>query len=155
MKRNVTASSRIHHYTQTSRHEYQRVVSNNCFHEFIKTRLNCKKSDSVRSAGHAKCKKKPGIKKQFYNNLKTFDKTKKLIYKYSNHNYKVNYCKLTLCGDIEVNPGPTFNNPITTIHAPYSQGVLISLVKMLVVSLCSLIYVTTTQYLRHVTWLTL
>ncbi len=122
IKRNVPASSCIHRYTQTSSHEFQRVFSNNCFHEFIKTRLNCKKSDSVRSAGHLKTKKKPGIKKQFYTNLKTFDKTKKLMYKDSNHNYKVNYCKLSLCGDIEVNPGPTFNNPISTIHAPYSQG---------------------------------
>ena len=96
-------------------------LSNNCFHELIKTKLNCKKSDSVRSGGHLKTKKKPGMKKQVYNNLKTFDKTKKIIYKDSNHNYQVNYCKLTLCGDIEVNPGPTFNNPIRIIHAPYSR----------------------------------
>ena len=27
-----------------------------------------------------------------------------------------------LCGDIEIDPGPVFNNPVKTIHAPYSQG---------------------------------
>ena len=42
IKGNVPASSCIHRYTQASSHEYQRVVSNNCFHKFIKTRLNCK-----------------------------------------------------------------------------------------------------------------
>ncbi len=146
IKRNVPASSCIHRYTQASSHEYQRVVSNNCFHEFIKTRLNCKKSDSVRSAGHVKSKCKLHMKKQFYNNLKTVDKTKKIIYKDSNHNYKVNYCKLTLCGDIEVNPGPTFNNPMRTIHAPYSQGSVDIFGEnagrqCVPMSLCSLIYV--------------
>ena len=44
------------------------------------------------------------------------------MYKDSNHKHSVNYCKLTLCGDIEINPGPTFNNPERTIDAPYSQG---------------------------------
>ena len=39
-----------------------------------------------------------------------------------NHKHKVNCSKLILCGDIETNPGPTFNNPVKTIHAPYSQG---------------------------------
>lgn len=146
IKRNVPASSCIHRYAQASSHEYQRVVSNNCFHEFIKTRLNCKKSDSVRSAGHVKSKCKLHMKKQFYNNLKTVNKTKKLIYKDSNHNYKVNYCKLTLCGDIEVNPGPTFNNPMRTIHAPYSQGSVDIFGEnadrqCVPMSLCSLIYV--------------
>ena len=34
----------------------------------------------------------------------------------------MNYSKLMLCGDIEINPGPVFNNPVKTIHAPYSQG---------------------------------
>ena len=77
IKRNVPASSCIHRYAQASSHEYQRVVSNNCFHEFIKTRLNCKKSDSVRSAGHVKSKCKLHMKKQFYNNLKTVNKTNK------------------------------------------------------------------------------
>ena len=86
------------------------------------------------------------MKKQFYNNLETVDKTKKLIYKDSNHNYKVNYCRLALCGDIEVNPGPTFNNPMRTIHAPYNQGSVDIFGEnagrqCVPMSLCSLIYV--------------
>jgi hypothetical protein len=43
---------------------------------------------------------------------------KKATYKDLNH--RINYCKLSLSRDIEVNPGPTFVNPSKTIHAPYS-----------------------------------
>ena len=41
---------------------------------------------------------------------------------YKDLNRRINYCKLSLSGDIEVNPGPAFFNPGKTIHAPYSQG---------------------------------
>jgi hypothetical protein len=47
-------------------------------------------------------------------------KMKKATYK--DLNRRINYCKLSLSGDIEVNPGPAFFNPGKTIHAPYSQG---------------------------------
>jgi hypothetical protein len=71
-------------------------------------------------------------------------KTKKATYKDLNH--RVNYCKLSLSGDIEVNPGPAFVNPGKTIHAPYSQGNVDVFGEnagrqCVAISLCSLIYV--------------
>jgi hypothetical protein len=41
---------------------------------------------------------------------------------YRDLNHRINYCKLSFSGDIEVNPGPTFVNPDRSIHAPYSRG---------------------------------
>ena len=60
-------------------------------------------------------------------------------------NHRVNYSKLILCGDIETNPGPVFNNSVKTIHAPCSQGNTEifgeNAVRQCVpMSLCSLIY---------------
>ena len=53
--------------------------------------------------------------------------------------------KLILCGDIETNPGPAFNNSAKTIHAPYSQGNIDIFGEdagrqCVPMSLCSLIY---------------
>ena len=41
---------------------------------------------------------------------------------YKNLNHRMNYCKFNLYRDIEKNPGPSFIDPIKTVHAPYSQG---------------------------------
>ena len=60
-------------------------------------------------------------RQQFYN-IVNLGKAEKTTFKDLNHKHKVNCSKLILCGDIETNPGPTFNNPVKTIHAPYSQG---------------------------------
>ncbi len=70
--------------------------------------------------------------------------SKKATYKDQNH--RINYCKLSLSVDIEVNPGPGFVNPAKTIHVPYSQG-NVDLFgenagrQCVAMSLCSLIYV--------------
>ncbi len=71
-------------------------------------------------------------------------KTKKATYKDLNH--RINYCKRSLSGDIEVNPGPAFVDPGKTIHAPYSQGNVDVFGEnagrqCVAISLCSLIYV--------------
>ena len=71
-------------------------------------------------------------------------KTEKATYKDLNH--RIKYCKLSLSGDIEVNPGPAFINPGETIHAPYSQGNADVFGEnagrqCVAMSLCSLIYV--------------
>ena len=78
-----------------------------------------------------------------YNNSNQ-TKTKKATYKDLNH--RINYCKLSLSGDIEVNPGPAFVNPCKTIQAPYSQGNVDVFGEnagrqCVAISLCSLIYV--------------
>ena len=41
---------------------------------------------------------------------------------YKDLHHRINHCKLSLSGDIKVNPGPAFVNPIKTIHAPFCQG---------------------------------
>ena len=86
---------------------------------------------------HLKFNRKVDKKKrqQFYNNVVDFEKTENTTFKDLNHNHRVNYSKLILCGDMETNPGPVFNNPVKTIHAPYIVKVILkSLVKMLVVN---------------------
>ena len=125
MKKNVPASSCIHRYTQSSSYEYQRVMCNSYFDHHIKMRLNYQKSNSVTSSRVLKSNCKLDKKKQSSNSLKQLEhlsKTKNSVHKNSNHAHRINCCKLHLSGDIEVNPGPTFNNPTGTIHAPYSQG---------------------------------
>jgi hypothetical protein len=115
IKRNIPTSSHIHRYTQAFSHERQRIISNNCFGQFIKTKLNCKtrvltkfKKDTFASRNH------------FYKKKLNLSETQISLYKDLNH--RVNYCKLNLNGDIEVNPGPAFIDPAKTIHALYSQG---------------------------------
>ena len=73
-------------------------------------RLSCTSWVSAKSEGHISLKCKFNMKKQFYCNQEMFDKTNMLLFKDFNHKEKVNYCKLILTGDIEINPGPTFNN---------------------------------------------
>ena len=65
---------------------------------------------------------------------------------YKDLTHRINYCKLSLSGDIEVNPGPIFVNPLKTIHAPYSQGNVAVFGEnagrqFVPMSLCSLIHV--------------
>ena len=130
IKRDIPDSSCVHPYTQAFSREYQRVLSYKCFDQFIKTNLNWKtpflrksKKDAIESR-HLKfnCNVHKKKSQQFYNNVVDIENSKKTTFKDLNHNHRVNYCKLILCGDIETNPGPTFNNPGKTIHAPYSQG---------------------------------
>ena len=55
--------------------------------------------------------------------IKYFNQNQSKAYNcYKNLNHRLNYCKLSLSGDIEINPGPTFTNYGRTICAPYSQG---------------------------------
>ena len=59
---------------------------------------------------------------QGYSNVNTnsnIGKQVKFIYKDLNH--QSNYYKLSLCADIEDNPGRTFVKPTKNVH-PYSQG---------------------------------
>ncbi len=109
IKRNIPTSSHIHRYTQAFTHERQRIISNSCFGEFVKTKLNCK-------TRLTKCNKDTFASRNQFHNLKELYlcQTQKSTYKDINH--IVNYCKLNLIGDIEINPGPA-----KTIHAPYSQ----------------------------------
>ena len=128
VKRDIPDSSCIYRYTQAFSHECQRVLSCKCFYQFIKTKLNWKtpflkkpKKEAI-ELRHLKfnCKVDKKKRQQFYNI--NFGKTEKTTFKDLNHKHKVNCSKLILCGDIETNPGPAFNNPVKTIHAPYSQG---------------------------------
>ena len=41
---------------------------------------------------------------------------------FRDRNHRRNYCKFSLSGDIETNPGPSVVDPRKTIVAPYSQG---------------------------------
>ena len=116
----------------------QRVLSYKCCNQYIKTKLYWKtpflRKPKLR---HLKFNRKVDKKKrqQFYNNVVDFEKTENTTFKDLNHNHRVNYSKLILCGDMETNPGPVFNNPVKTIHAPYIVKVILkSLVKMLVVN---------------------
>ena len=130
IKRDIPDSSCVHRYTQAFSHEYQRVLSYTCFDQFIKTKLNRKmpflkksKKDGIESRHlQFNCIVHKQKRQQFYNNIVNIEKTEKTTFKDLNQVDRVNYCKLILCGDIETNPGPTFNNPSKTIHAPYSQG---------------------------------
>ena len=65
---------------------------------------------------------------------------------YRDLNHRINYCKLSLSGDIEVNPGPSFVTLGKPIHAPDSQGDVDVFGEhagrqCVAMSLCSLIYV--------------
>ena len=130
IKRNIPDSSCVYRYTQAFSHECQRVLSCKCFDQFIKTKINWKspfvrkhKKDAIESRClKLNCRTDNKKRQEFHNNEVDFVKTENFTYKDLNHNFRVNYCKLFLCGDIETNPGPTFNNPVKTIHAPYSQG---------------------------------
>ena len=130
VKRNIPDSSRVYRYTQAFSHECQRVLSYKCFDQFIKTKLNSKsafikkhKKDAIESRYlKFNCKVNKEKRQQFYNKFVDVVKTEKNTFKNLNHNHRVNYSKLILCGDIETNPGPVFNNSAKTIHAPYSQG---------------------------------
>ena len=62
----------------------------------------------------------------------TIGKREKAVYKDLHH--RINCCNLCLCGDIEVNPGPTFVDPTRTIYAHCHR-------QCVTMSLCSLIYV--------------
>ena len=78
------------------------------------------------------------------NSSPTIGNREKAIYKDLHH--RITYCKRSLSGDIEVNPGPTFVDPTKTIHAPYSQGNVHVFGEnagrqCVPMSLCSLIYV--------------
>jgi hypothetical protein len=145
MKRNIPTTHVIH-YVQVFNHEHQRVISNNCFNQFIRVKLNCNTSASVRSSARIKFNYKNKQKqKEFYHNVIDVDRREKSTYKNSRHCHKINYCKLTFCGDIEVNPGPTYNIPSQTIHAPYCQGNIEVFGEnagrqCVPMSLCSLIY---------------
>lgn len=64
---------------------------------------------------------------------------------YKNLNQRVNYCQLSLCRDIEKNPGPVSVVPSKTLHAPYCQGNVAVFgqnagQECAAMSLCSLIY---------------
>ena len=89
------------------------------------------------------CKVDKKNRQQFYNNVVDIRKNKKATFKDLIHNNRVNYSKL--CGDIETNQGPAFNNSAKTIHAPYCQGNIDIFVEnagrqCAPMSLCSLIY---------------
>ncbi len=81
--------------------------------------------------------------------IKTFNRnsalcdSKKDTFKDLQH--RINYCKFSLSGDIEINPGPAFVDPGKTIHAPYCQGEVSVFGEnagwqCVAMSLCSLIY---------------
>ena len=130
IKKDIPDSSCVYRYTQAFSHECQRVLSFKCFDQFIKTKLNWKtsflrkhKKDATKSRYlKFNCKVAKNKRQKSYNNVVDCKKTEKTTFKDSNHNHRVNYSKLILCGDIETNPGPAFNNPGKSIHAPYSQG---------------------------------
>ena len=110
IKRNITNSSHIHRHTQAF------IISNKRFVQFIKTKLNCNVQISKRIKGDTFI-----TRNEFYKE-KELDLSKTQTSTYKNLNHRVNYCKLNLNGDIEVNPGPGFINPANTIHTPFSQG---------------------------------
>ena len=129
IKRGIPDSSCIYCHTQAFSHECQRVLSCKCFDQFIKTKLNWKtpflkkpKKEAI-ELRHLKfnCKVDKKKRQQFYNII-NFGKTEKTTFKDLNHKHKVNCRKLILCRDVETNPGPAFNNPVKTFHAPYSKG---------------------------------
>ena len=121
IKQSISSSSCIDRYTQASSHQYQRITSSDCFHKFLDRRLNFRRSVSAKPQRHLKCNCKHATTRKFHCN-QVFNKINRVVYKDSNHNHEVNYSKIILSGDIEVNPGPIFNNPIKTIPAPYGQG---------------------------------
>ena len=159
IKRDIPDSSCVYHYTQAFSHECQRVLNYKCFDQFIKTKLNWNtpflrksKKDAIESR-HLKftCKVDQKKRHQFYNNVVDFGKTEKTTFKDLNHSHRVNYSKLILCGDIETNPGPVFNDPVKTIHAPYSQSNTEIFGEnagrqCVPMSLCSLIYFASQQF---------
>ena len=75
--------------------------------------------------------------------IKYFNQNQSKAYNcYKNLTHWPNYCKPSLNGDIEVNPGPIFTNYSSTICAPHSQGdVDVFFAKMLVDNVSQRVYV--------------
>lgn len=122
--KNVPRSSRIHLYTTCTFKSARPTVDYSY------------NTDQCRSVHNVKPRKKRvftvGIKSHRRRNRKTANLKFKLKASsedissesrvYKNLNHRVNYCQLSLCRDIEKNPGPVSVVPSKTLHAPYCQG---------------------------------
>ena len=128
ISRNIPKSSKIHCYTRA---DALNDVNKFCERARIKYRSKrkcCQRRE--RSENHPlehTCERKRKTKQKA---AKVNKKVKFRLYRrgiprpgvFRDRNHRINYCKFSLSGDIETNPGPSVVDPTKTIVAPYSQG---------------------------------